>query len=371
MPGNIVINKYERTLEFVDEHCVGCGICESVCPKNAMRIHRNGTSFFAEISDACVVCGICADLCPYGALRHEGGIYRDLLEEIDFKKVRIDEKLCILCGLCMRNCPRGAIRVVRQVDKKKLRRGSFRVKDGCIDCRLCVEVCPTKAIGVYKGKPAIDSNKCIFCEMCARICPMNVLDVRCDSCRNVLDKAYALSGRVVVDEAICSTCGICADVCPTKAIRVTKVFQGEQKWFKEKCIAECTVCRDICPNFAIGYSYKPEKVVEFNGRCNFCGTCERFCPAGAIKIRRELPVELKIDFREVSRDGRVKLIKLVGDCIGCGICASICPVGKKEIIEIVDGVVKEKETSECTACGLCVVNCPVDSLRVFEISKKS
>lgn len=368
MVGEIVINKYDRYLEFTGERCVGCGICESVCPKKAIEIRRNGMGFVAEIDDSCIVCGLCADLCPYGALKHEGSIYRELLEEVGFRKVEIDEGLCILCGLCMRNCPRGAIKVIRTVDKRKLRRGTFRIKEGCIDCRLCVEICPTKAISVYKGKPEIDSNKCIFCEMCSRICPMNAIEVRCDSCRNFVEKSYALSGKVIVEESICSTCGICAEVCPKNAIRVTKIFEGEQKWSKERCIVDCTVCRDICPNFAVSYGYEPEKVVKFNGRCNFCGTCEKFCPGNAIKIERELPVELQIDFKEVRRDGRMKLIKLVGNCIGCGICTSMCPVGKKEILEIVDGAISEKKTTECTACGLCVVNCPISSLRVFEIS---
>ncbi len=369
MVGEIIIDKYERTLEFAAEHCVGCGTCESVCPKSAIEIRRNGSNFVAEISEVCVVCGICADLCPYGALRHKGGVYKDLLEEVGFKKVEIDEEFCILCGLCMRECPRKAIRVLRRVDKGKLRKGTFRIKEGCIDCRLCVEICPTKAISVYKGKPTIDSNRCIFCEMCARICPTNALEVRCDSCRNIAEKVHAVSGEVVVDETICSTCGICAEVCPARAIRVTKVFRGEQKWFEEKCVAECTVCRDICPNFAVSYGYEPQKVVKFNERCNFCGTCERFCPGNAIKIRRKLPVEFRVEFREVSRDGRMKLIKLIGSCIGCGICVSICPA-RKAILEIVDGAVVEKETSECTACGLCVVNCPLGSLRVFEFSRQ-
>uniref|UniRef100_A0A7J2TH02 4Fe-4S dicluster domain-containing protein n=1 Tax=Archaeoglobus fulgidus TaxID=2234 RepID=A0A7J2TH02_ARCFL len=367
MSGQTIMNKYNRSLEFHPELCRGCGVCESVCPKMAISIRRNGKFFKAEISESCVVCGICADLCPYGAIRGEESIYKELLEEIGFEKIKVDESLCILCGLCMRECPRNAIRVVRQVDKKKLRRGNFRIKEGCIDCRLCTEVCPTKAISVYKGKPSIDYNRCIFCEMCSRICPMNVLEVRCDSCRNLEERSFALSGRVIVDSNLCSTCGICAEICPTKAIRVTKLFEGEQKWFRERCFAECTVCRDICPNFAISYRYVPDKIVEFGKRCNFCGACEKFCPGNAIEITRKLPIELEVNFRKMSRDGKMRLVKVNGNCIGCGICMSICPVGRKEILEIVDGSVTEKVTEDCTACGLCVSNCPVESIEIFEI----
>lgn len=351
-------------LSFDPKYCTGCGTCESVCPKNAIKVKRNGKRFTVEINNSCTSCGICSDLCPYGALRGKESVYKEFLDENEFKKVRVDESLCIFCGLCMRECPRGAIKVLRKIDKKMLRRGTFRIKDNCIDCKLCVEICPTKAISIYKSKPFIDLEKCIFCEMCSRICPMNVLDVRCDSCRNINDKKFAVSGKIVIDEKICSSCGICAEVCPKNAIKVSKIFLGEQKWFKDRCSLECFVCRDVCPNSAISYRYEPDKLVVFNGRCNFCGACERFCPRNAIKISRKIPVDLKIDFKDVRRERTVK-IRLKNGCIGCGICTSIC-TEKREILEIVNGSLVEKVTNDCTACGLCAYNCPIESLEISE-----
>jgi 4Fe-4S ferredoxin len=256
---------------------------------------------------------------------------------------------------------------MRYVDLKKLRRGSIEITEGCIDCRLCVENCPTKAVKIYHGKPVIDESRCIYCEICSRICPMDVIDIRCDSCRIISEAQNAVSGEVYVDEASCSMCGICTEVCPVDAIKVTKLFEGEQKWSRERCFAECTVCRDVCPNEAISYYYEPAKVVVFSDRCNFCGACERYCPGKAIEINRKLSEELEVEFRKIARDS-VKVIKVNEYCIGCGICESTCPLSKDgKTIEIAGGSVVTRESAHCTACGLCMQNCPVGGISIVEI----
>ena len=103
-----------------------------------------------------------------------------------------------------------------------MRNGEIKIGDGCIECRLCVENCPTKAIGIYHGKPVIDENSCIYCEICSRICPMDVISVRCYSCRIIGHRKDVVRGTVYVDEISCSTCGICGEVCQTGAIKVDK-----------------------------------------------------------------------------------------------------------------------------------------------------
>ncbi len=359
-------------LYFVPDKCVGCGMCESVCPKTAIGVYRNGSGFEVEVGENCAVCGTCSDFCQFGALSFyrngkEGGIYSEILkEEMGFKKIEVDSDSCILCSLCMKNCPQDAIKVVRSVDLRKLRKGEISIGDGCIECRLCVENCPTKAVKIYHGKPVIDESKCIYCEICSKICPMDVILVRCDSCRIFEQRKDAVIGTVIADERICSTCGICRENCPTGAIEISRIFEGEQKWSKERCSEDCTVCRDICPNEAISYSYEPEKTVIFSDRCNYCGTCERYCPGGAIEIDRRLREEIEVEFRKV-KDERKREIRVSEGCIGCGICESICPVSKDGgTIEIVGGRAEGKVSDYCTACGLCVANCPVGVITVRE-----
>ena len=359
-------------LYFIMNKCVGCGTCETVCPKSAITVYRNGRGFEVRVGENCAVCGTCSDFCQFGALKFyrngkEGGIYSEILkDELGFKKIDVNAQDCILCALCMKNCPHDAIKVTRSVDLKKLRRGEIEIGDGCIECRLCVENCPTKAIRIYHGRPVIDESKCIYCEMCSRICPMGVIAIRCDSCRIVGQGKDAVTGEVVVDESSCAACGICSEVCPTGAIKVEKMFFGEQRWNADRCFEDCTVCRDICPNEAISYSYEDGKTVVFSNRCNFCGTCERYCPGGAIEIQRAVG-DIEMEFRSVDGRKRERVIKISDACIGCGICESICPVSKNgRTIEIVNGKAEGGLSLDCTGCGLCIANCPVDAITIEE-----
>lgn len=50
-----------------------------------------------KINDKCIACGSCASVCPMGAIKLEGDKYE------------IDPEICINCGLCETVCPVGAI----------------------------------------------------------------------------------------------------------------------------------------------------------------------------------------------------------------------------------------------------------------------
>jgi heterodisulfide reductase subunit A len=53
--------------------CIGCGICESLCPFNAIRLTKVGKRKKAEtITASCKGCGICASHCPTLAISMGG-----------------------------------------------------------------------------------------------------------------------------------------------------------------------------------------------------------------------------------------------------------------------------------------------------------
>ncbi|MBN1675167.1 MAG: 4Fe-4S binding protein [Kiritimatiellae bacterium] len=50
------------------EDCVGCGVCVSECPVQAIAMNED----VAQIDDqACIRCGKCHDICPQEAVRHD------------------------------------------------------------------------------------------------------------------------------------------------------------------------------------------------------------------------------------------------------------------------------------------------------------
>ena len=65
----------EPTVSSVDrELCIGCGLCESLCPYQAIRIDKdeNGKRKAETITASCKGCGICAAHCPVFAISMGG-----------------------------------------------------------------------------------------------------------------------------------------------------------------------------------------------------------------------------------------------------------------------------------------------------------
>jgi 4Fe-4S ferredoxin len=245
MRGNIIKteNRKELTLKrsFLKRNyvlslnkslCSGCGLCATICPKEAINVTPAETAEGRLIKkptiafdlNACILCGECTVLCPLNALRMEvdgenisvvvkNGAFPVLTKEIkvdvekcdpecglvcqtecpseaikisaeslengeivEINEVHVDESLCFYCERCQLVCPRDAI------DVKKPFQGKFELNSSLCPsgCMVCVDVCPTKAIQLENGKPVVLPHFCVFCSACQNICPKEAINVTRD-----------------------------------------------------------------------------------------------------------------------------------------------------------------------------------------------
>ena len=64
--------KNVTTLKLDIVKCIGCGMCETVCPHRVFKVD-NPKARLVDL-DACIECGACAANCPVGALAVAPGV---------------------------------------------------------------------------------------------------------------------------------------------------------------------------------------------------------------------------------------------------------------------------------------------------------
>jgi formate hydrogenlyase subunit 6/NADH:ubiquinone oxidoreductase subunit I len=67
-----VPERFRGALEFDPEKCVGCKMCQRVCPSNAIEIEKVGDKRYKAVvrMDKCIFCGQCVDSCIKAALKN-------------------------------------------------------------------------------------------------------------------------------------------------------------------------------------------------------------------------------------------------------------------------------------------------------------
>jgi len=233
-----------HVLTLDEDQCVGCGICETVCPQEVPKLSSPVTQDGKLVqkpcvdleADKCTFCGECFDLCPTNAIRIEvNGEEKVPVFEVEaFPVLRhvvvIDAKKCwwgaitAACDVkCQEECPTEAIDVtIQKIGEESTGRiVDFKVLgEKCIFCKKCEHACPENAICVvrpFRGCLQLDTSLCPEgCQICADICPSEALSMDEDN-------------KLLIAEEFCIYCGACQQVCPENAIKVerTRVLHSD------------------------------------------------------------------------------------------------------------------------------------------------
>ncbi len=170
-----IFSKPSKTKPIQLVECIGCGLCVSKCPTNAIKI-------FDFRETICSVCGTCLEICPNNA------IIKD--------RFTIDESKCMKCGICILFCPIPIIK--KEIPKPKT---PVILKDRCNSCGLC----DCEAIDVLNKE--IDPEKCKLCLKCIDRCPLQAI---------LTPDEYVNSLIIKVDIDSCIFCRECEEVCPIR-----------------------------------------------------------------------------------------------------------------------------------------------------------
>ena len=141
-------------------------------PHQVALVACNGGCRNISCSYGCIGCGMCVSICPFDAISFNPN-----------GAAEVDETKCQGCSACVIECPRGIIHlheagspmVVKcsNRDPGKVARTACEVS--CIGCGICEKACPSGAAKVVDNLSAIDEGLCLSCGMCAVKCPRHAI----------------------------------------------------------------------------------------------------------------------------------------------------------------------------------------------------
>jgi ferredoxin len=135
---------WEWKAHFITTLCTSCGICERVCPTNAIT---SGDERFHIEPDLCINCSVCGVYCPFDAINDNKEVLVAQIKPKQIPKAEVHEELCTGCRFCEDVCPFDAIGMKLDPDNSFQLIAEVYAKK-CTSCKLCEQVCIKDAIEV-------------------------------------------------------------------------------------------------------------------------------------------------------------------------------------------------------------------------------